>query len=79
MWGFWSLVFLFQMVRGKSWIDLLVVVGVFSILLLMLTVFVPGWVIIDLIIVGHMAILARALISNIKRKKKVPPCATLHK
>ena len=76
MWGFWALVFLFQMMRGKSWTDLLVVVGVFSILLLTLTVFVPGWVIVSLIIVAHLAWFGMAII---KRKKGLPPSVTIHK
>lgn len=76
MWGLWALVFLFQMMRGKSWTDLLVVVGVFSILLLTLTAFVPEWVIISLIIVAHLAWFGMAII---KRKKRLPPNITINK
>ena len=70
MWGFWGLVFLFQIMRHKSWIDLFVIVAVFSVFLGVLVPFVPGWVIVGLIIGGHIAGVISTLVSEAKGKKK---------
>ena len=73
------LVFIIQMIRGKSWTDLLVVVGVFSILLITLTAFVPGWIIVGLIITAHVLLFSGALVYEMKRKKQVPPTPPINK
>jgi hypothetical protein len=55
MWGFWILVFVIQLLRGASFIDLFVIVTVFSLFLGLLMVIAPQWVVISVIIVAHLA------------------------
>jgi len=71
MWSFWGIVFLMQMVRGKSWIDLFVVVAVLTLVLGMLVALsVPTWIVVAAIVGVHVAWAIGAIISG--RKKKSP-------
>jgi hypothetical protein len=73
MWGFWLVIIAIQILRGASWIDLLVVMAVFTILLALMMVLVPKWVAITVILAAHIGWFGMAMINRKRKPSTNPP------
>lgn len=72
MWGMWAVVFIIQMIGRRSWVDLLMIPVVLSVVaVVLLVIFKSGWVVAGFILLAHIAFVARVIVAE--RKKKLRP------
>ena len=67
MWGIWGMIIIIHMVYRRSWVDLLIIPVVQSLVVMfLLVIFESGWVVAGFILVANVAI---AVYANVYKKK----------